>query len=144
MVDLANEQLEKMNGRYILVSRPDSDELDLSVIDNEQAGEIRPTENLSGGERFIISLALALGLSGLSGKKSRIESLFLDEGFGSLDEEALNTALEALGELHRTGRTIGIISHVAALRERITAQIEVIHKSDGVSIIKGPGVCKGN
>lgn len=140
MINLANEQLEKMNGRYILLSRPDSENLELSVIDKEQAGEIRPTENLSGGERFIISLALALGLSGLSGNKSRIESLFLDEGFGSLDDEALNTALEALGELRNRGRMIGIISHVQALRERIAAQIEVIHKSDGVSVIKGPGV----
>jgi len=140
MINLANEQLEKMNGRYILTASPDSNELDLSVVDKEQAGEIRPTENLSGGERFIISLALALGLSQISGNKSRIDSLFLDEGFGSLDEDALNTALEALGELRRGGRMIGIISHVAALRERIAAQIEVIHKSEGVSIIQGPGI----
>ena len=143
MIKLANEQLEKMNGRYVLVSRPDSTELELSVIDKEQAGEIRPTENLSGGERFIISLALALGLSQISvndSKKSGIDSLFLDEGFGSLDEDALNTALEALAELHRSGRMIGIISHVTALRERIAAQIEIIPKSEGVSIIRGPGV----
>ncbi|MBR2208275.1 MAG: hypothetical protein IJ859_05630, partial [Synergistaceae bacterium] len=140
MIKLANEQLEKMNGRYILIARPDSSELELSVIDKEQAGEVRPTENLSGGERFIISLALALGLSQISGNKSRIDSLFLDEGFGSLDEEALNTALEALGELRNKGRMIGIISHVQALRERIAAQIEVIYKSEGTSIIKGPGV----
>ena len=140
MIKLANEQLEKMNGRYILIARPDSSELELSVIDKEQAGEVRPTENLSGGERFIISLALALGLSQISGNKSRIDSLFLDEGFGSLDEEALNTALEALGELRNKGRMIGIISHVQALRERIAAQIEVIYKSEGTSIIKGSGV----
>ena len=140
MINLANEQLEKMNGRYILTARPDSNELDLSVIDKEQAGEIRPTENLSGGERVIISLALALGLSQISGNKSRIDSLFLDEGFGSLDEDALNTALEALGELRRSGRMIGIISHVAALRERIAAQIEVVYKREGVSIIQGAGV----
>ena len=143
MINLANEQLERMNGRYILTARPDNNELELSVIDKEQAGEIRPTENLSGGERFIISLALALGLSQISGNKSRIDSLFLDEGFGSLDDDALNTALEALGELHRSGRIIGIISHVQALRERIAAQIEVIHKSDGMSIIQGPGIKKG-
>ena len=140
MINLANEQLEKMNGRYILIARPKSSDLELSVIDKEQAGEIRPTENLSGGERFIISLALALGLSQMSGNKTRIDSLFLDEGFGSLDEEALSQALEALGELHKNGRTIGIISHVSALRERIAAQIEVIYKSEGTSIIKGPGV----
>ncbi|MBQ7197468.1 MAG: hypothetical protein IJS40_08695, partial [Synergistaceae bacterium] len=75
-----------------------------------------------------------------SGKKSRIDSLFLDEGFGSLDDEALSMALEALGEVHRSGRMIGIISHVQALRERIAAQINVIPQREGVSIIEGPGV----
>lgn len=79
-----------------------------------------PTENLSGGEKFIVSLVLALGLSQISGSKTRVDSLFLDEGFGSLDEEALNTALEALGEVRREGRMIGIISHIQALKERIT------------------------
>ncbi|MDY6431333.1 MAG: SbcC/MukB-like Walker B domain-containing protein, partial [Synergistales bacterium] len=140
MIDLANSQLEKMNGRYVLMARPESSGLELSVIDKEQAGEIRPTENLSGGERFIISLALALGLSKISGNKSRIDSLFLDEGFGSLDEDALNTALDALGELRRDGRMIGIISHVQALQERIAVQIHVIPKHEGVSIIEGAGV----
>ena len=140
MINLANAQLEKMNGRYVLTARPDSSDLELSVIDKEQAGEIRPTENLSGGERFIISLALALALSQISGNKSRIDSLFLDEGFGSLDEETLSTALDALGEVRREGRMIGIISHVQALRERIAAKIEVIPKREGVSVIKGPGV----
>ena len=140
MINLANSQLEKMNGRYVLVARPDNAGLELSVIDKEQAGEIRPTENLSGGERFIISLSLALGLSQISGNKSRVDSLFLDEGFGSLDEDALNTALDALGELKRGGKMIGIISHVQALQERIAAQIRVIPKKEGVSVIEGPGV----
>ena len=140
IISLANLQLEKMNGRYILISRPGSDELDLSVIDKEQAGEIRPTDNLSGGEKFIISLALALGLSQISGNKSQIDSLFLDEGFGSLDEDSLNTALDALGEIRRNGKIIGIISHVQALRERIAAQINIIPKREGVSIIEGAGV----
>ena len=139
MINLANSQLQKMNNRYILISTPDNGELSLSVIDKEQAGEIRPTENLSGGERFIVSLALALGLSQISGSKARVDSLFLDEGFGSLDEEALNMALDALGEIRREGRMIGIISHVHALKERISAQINVIPESDGVSILKGPG-----
>ena len=90
-----------------------------------------------------MSLALALGLSQISGSKARVDSLFLDEGFGSLDEESLNTALEALGEVRREGRMIGVISHVAALRERIAAQIQVIPKNEGVSILKGPG-CSGS
>ena len=142
VVNNANAYLRKMNGRYSLVIAPDTKDLELSVIDNEQAGEIRPTANLSGGERFIVSLALALGLSQISGSKARVDSLFLDEGFGSLDEDSLNTALEALGEVKREGRMIGIISHVAALRERIAAQIRVIPKTEGVSVIEGPG-CSG-
>ena len=140
VISNANEYLLRMNGRYTLKAKPDSEKLELSVIDSEQAGEIRPTDNLSGGERFIVSLALALGLSQISGSKARVDSLFLDEGFGSLDEDALNTALEALGEVRREGRMIGIISHVAALRERIAAQIHVIPKSEGVSVLEGPGV----
>lgn len=140
MIELANTQLKKMNNRYTLIaSSNDGDNLDLSVIDSEQAGEIRPTDNLSGGERFIISLALALGLSQISGSKARVDSLFLDEGFGTLDDEALNSALEALGEVRREGRMIGIISHVSGISDRIRAQINVIRKSEGTSIIKGPG-----
>ena len=131
-----------MNGRYRLKITPNNAKLELSVIDSEQAGKIRPTENLSGGERFIISLALALGLSQFSGSKARVDSLFLDEGFGTLDEDSMNTALDALGEVKREGRMIGIISHVQALKERIPAQINVIPKSEGVSIIEGPG-CSG-
>lgn len=142
MIQLANIQLRNMSGRYELTSRPGDDNLELSVRDNEQAGEVRPTKNLSGGERFIISLALALGLSQIAGSKARVDSLFLDEGFGSLDEDSLSTALEALSEVHREGRMIGIISHVQALKERISAQINVIPKREGTSIIEGPG-CTG-
>lgn len=142
MIQLANVQLRNMSGRYELTTKPDDDDLELSVIDKEQAGTIRPTSNLSGGERFIISLALALGLSQISGSKARVDSLFLDEGFGSLDEDSLNMALEALGEVRREGRMIGIISHVQALKERISAQINVIRKTEGRSIIEGPG-CSG-
>ena len=144
MTRLANHQLAKMSGRYSLTLTPTDDDrklLDLSVIDHEQAEEIRPTKNLSGGERFIVSLALALGLSQISGSKAHVDSLFLDEGFGSLDEDSLNTALEALGEVQREGRMIGIISHVSAIRERISAQINVIPKTEGVSVLEGPG-CK--
>ena len=140
LVQLANTQLEKINSRYTLISTPKKDdELFLSVKDSEQAGEIRPTTNLSGGEKFIISLALALGLSQISGSKAQVDSLFIDEGFGSLDEEALNAALEALGEIRREGRMIGIISHISGISERIPARINVIRKSEGTSIITGPG-----
>ena len=141
MISLANIQLRKMSGRYLLTLNPNDkkNSLALSVIDNEQGGQIRPTENLSGGERFIISLALALGLSQISGSNARVDSLFLDEGFGSLDDEALSMALDALGEIRSEGRMIGIISHVQALKERIATQINVIPKNEGVSVIEGPG-----
>ncbi|MBQ7155763.1 MAG: AAA family ATPase [Synergistaceae bacterium] len=142
VVNNANTYLERMSGRYTLILTPDSDDLSISVIDGDQAGEIRPTTNLSGGERFIVSLALALGLSQISGSKARVDSLFLDEGFGALDEDSLNTALEALAEIRREGRMIGIISHVAALKERIATQINVIPKQEGVSIIEGAGCSK--
>ena len=140
LIELANEQLRKMNGRYTLKAPSENDgNLEISVIDSEQAGEIRPTSNLSGGERFIISLALALGLSQISGAKAKVESLFIDEGFGSLDDDSLNAALEALGEIKREGRMIGIISHVSGISERISTKINVIRKNEGTSVLEGPG-----
>jgi exonuclease SbcC len=138
MVAHANRQLEKMSDRYLLI-RDETQPLELNIVDNYQAGEIRSTKNLSGGESFIVSLALALGLSHMSGRKVRVDSLFLDEGFGTLDEDALETALEALAGLHRQGKLIGIISHVPALRERIGARITVTPLSGGKSRITGPG-----
>ena len=143
LVQLSNKQLERMNSRYTIMLTPGDNNLGLSVRDSEQAGTIRPTSNLSGGEKFIISLALALGLSQISGSKAQVDSLFIDEGFGSLDDDALNAALDALGEIHRDGRMIGIISHISGISERIPAKINVIRKSEGTSIIIGPG-CSGS
>lgn len=137
MVNHANQQLEKMTDRYLLV-RDQSSPLQLCVIDNYQAGEIRTTKNLSGGESFIVSLALALGLSKMASQKVKVDSLFLDEGFGTLDEEALDMALDTLASLQEDGKTIGIISHVSALKERITTQIQVIPVSGGRSILLEP------
>jgi exonuclease SbcC len=138
MVAHANRQLQKMSDRYILVR--DSDEpLELNVIDNYQAGEIRSTKNLSGGESFIVSLALALGLSNMASRNVRVDSLFLDEGFGTLDEDALETALETLSGLQQDGKLIGIISHVPALKERIGTQIQVEAGNAGRSSLSGPG-----
>ena len=139
VVKHANEQLKNMRNRYTLRITPNDENLSLSVIDREQAGEIRPTKNLSGGESFIVSLALALGLSQISGSHTRVDSLFLDEGFGSLDENSLNMALDALGNIQSEGRMIGIISHVQALKERIATQIQVTPKSEGESILEGVG-----
>ncbi len=141
MIGHANRQLQKMTDRYLLI-RDHAQPLELNVIDNFQAGEIRSTKNLSGGESFIVSLALALGLSHMASKNVRVDSLFLDEGFGTLDEEALDTALETLAGLQRDGKLIGIISHVSALKERIGTQINISPVSGGRSAIAGPGCRK--
>ncbi|GAB1433056.1 AAA family ATPase [Spirochaetota bacterium] len=140
MVDQANRQLQKMSERYLLVLDPEQP-LELKVMDNYQAGEIRSTKNLSGGESFIVSLALALGLSRMASRKVRVDSLFLDEGFGSLDDEVLDTALESLASLQQDGKLIGVISHVPALKERIGTQIRIVPQSGGKSLVSGPG-CK--
>ncbi len=140
MVSHANRQLQKMTDRYLLV-RDEKQPLELNVIDSYQAGEIRSTRNLSGGESFIVSLALALGLSRMASRRVKVESLFLDEGFGTLDEETLETALETLAGLQQDGKLIGVISHVTALKERIATRIEVIPETGGRSRINGPG-CK--
>jgi len=141
MVLHANRQLANMNDRYLLV-RDIQQPLELNVIDNYQAGEIRSTKNLSGGESFIVSLSLALGLSKMASQKVRVDSLFLDEGFGTLDEDALEVALETLAGLQQDGKLIGIISHVSALKERIATQIIVTPISGGRSKIVGPGCNK--
>ena len=138
MVSHANAQLIKLTDRYLLV-RDREQPLDLNVIDNYQAGEVRSTKNLSGGETFIVSLALALGLSKMASKKVRVDSLFLDEGFGTLDEDTLETALETLASLRQDGKLIGVISHVAALKERIATKILVEKVSGGKSRLSGPG-----
>ncbi|MBL4781153.1 MAG: AAA family ATPase [Porticoccaceae bacterium] len=138
LVGHANRQLQKMSDRYLLI-RDKGQPLELNVVDNYQAGEIRSTKNLSGGESFIVSLALALGLSQMASKNVRVDSLFLDEGFGTLDEEALDTALEALSSLQQSGKLIGVISHVASLKERIGTQLQVSPETGGRSVIRGPG-----
>ena len=141
MVSHANAKLHKMSDRYLLI-RDDNNALELNVIDNYQGGEIRSTKNLSGGEGFIISLALALGLSQMASHNIRVDSLFLDEGFGTLDEESLDIALDTLTSLQQEGKLIGVISHVAALKERILTQIQVTKLSGGFSQITGQGCQK--
>jgi len=138
MISHANSQLQKMSDRYLLI-HDDSNPLELNVIDNYQGGDIRSTKNLSGGEGFIISLALALGLSQMASHNIRVDSLFLDEGFGTLDEESLDIALDTLTGLQQEGKLIGIISHVQALKDRILTQIKVEKISGGFSQISGQG-----
>lgn len=135
---LANRQLAFMTDRYVLVHST-QEKLTLNVIDRYQADAVRSSRNLSGGESFLVSLSLALGLSQMASRNVRVDSVFLDEGFGTLDEEALNTALDMLAALHRRGKMIGIISHVQAVRERIGLQIRVSPEGGGKSRVSGPG-----
>ena len=134
----ANRQLVQLSDRYLLTADP-ARPLELNIIDNYQGGETRSAKNLSGGESFIVSLALALGLAQMSGENMQIDTLFLDEGFGTLDEETLDSALETLAQLRTHGKHIGIISHVAALTERIATRIQITPQNGGNSTISGPG-----
>jgi exonuclease SbcC len=135
LVYLANEQLNKLDGRYQLQCQ-DNETLSLSVLDTWQGDSVRDTKTLSGGESFLVSLALALALSDLVSSKTSIDSLFLDEGFGTLDNDTLEIALDALDNLNASGKMIGIISHVEALKERIAVQIKVEKQSGlGVSVL---------
>jgi exonuclease SbcC len=130
LVYLANQQLQRLHGRYQLARRG-SGELELEVLDTWQGDTARDCKTLSGGESFLVSLALALALSDLVSHKTSIDSLFLDEGFGTLDGETLEVALDALDALNASGKMIGVISHVEALKERIPVQLKV-HKSVGL------------
>ena len=135
----ANIELSRLSDRYRLL-RSHKEELGIDVADKDLGDEIRSSNTLSGGERFLVSLALALGLSGMTGEKIRVDSLFLDEGFGTLDAETLDTALEVLNSLRNKGKLIGVISHVAEFAEKIPCRIEVIKQGGGRSILAGPGV----
>ena len=137
----ANGPLLKMSGgRYELTWNPDDIALRPDVVDHWQARERRPVSNLSGGEMFLVSLSLALGLGNLSGKDLSIETLFLDEGFGTLDDEKLSQALKALVDHRGGGCNIGIISHVEAVKNAGFDRIDVKPCGDGRSTISGPGV----
>ncbi|WP_019677456.1 exonuclease subunit SbcC [Arsukibacterium perlucidum] len=130
LVVLANRQLQLLHNRYQLARHP-SAELELQVLDTWQADATRDTKTLSGGESFLVSLALALALSDLVSSKTSIDSLFLDEGFGTLDADTLESALAVLDQLNASGKMIGIISHVEALKQRVPVQIR-LEKQQGL------------
>ncbi len=132
LVYLANKQLDRLHGRYQLQCQ-NSESLALSVLDTWQGDTVRDTKTLSGGESFLVSLALALALSDLVSNKTSIDSLFLDEGFGTLDNDTLEVALDALDSLNASGKMIGVISHVDTMKERIAVQIKV-KKISGLGI----------
>ncbi|CAM3695444.1 exonuclease subunit SbcC [Rheinheimera salexigens] len=134
LILLANRQLALLHNRYQLAAH-ESAELELVVLDTWQADSARDTKTLSGGESFLVSLALALGLSDLVSSNARIDSLFLDEGFGTLDADTLDSALSALDNLNASGKMVGIISHVEALKQRIPVQIKV-EKQQGLGFSK--------
>ncbi len=137
VIRLANEHLKRLTDRY-LVKHVKTDSLDeLFVVDTYHGNAERSVKTLSGGESFLVSLSLALGLSDLAGQNTVIGSLFIDEGFGTLDQNTLDLALSALEKLqNETNRTIGIISHVPALKERVTTQIELTKNASGYSTLK--------
>lgn len=134
LLSYANVQLRNLTRRYRLERVPET--LALQVIDRDMCDEIRTVHSLSGGESFLVSLALALGLSSLSSNRMRVESLFIDEGFGSLDAETLRVAMDALESLRTQGRKIGVISHVQEMTERIPVQIRVSRAGNGRSYVE--------
>ncbi len=143
LLEHANIQLRKLTDRYLL--KKDEEGLGMVVVDHYQSSRPRSAANLSGGETFLVSLALALGLSKLASQNVQIDSLFLDEGFGSLDEETLEEALHTLSNLRQEGKLVGLISHVTALTQQIPVRIGVIKGSLGKSRLTGPGVtCRGS
>lgn len=125
LIHQANAQLRLLNQRYSLEQVKDS--LGIRVIDHDRADEVRNLSSLSGGETFLVSLGLALGLSSLSSRNIQISNLFVDEGFGTLDSENLNIVIDALSGLRTMqGKKVGVISHTPEMRERIHTQIQVI------------------
>ncbi len=130
----SNQHLEDFAKRYHLQRVPGSD-LELQIIDRDMADDVRSVHSLSGGESFLVSLALALGLASLSSNRTQVESLFIDEGFGSLDPETLDIAIASLDTLQALGRKVGVISHVPILVERIGAKVVVEKQGGGRSSV---------
>ncbi|AQX00506.1 AAA family ATPase [Elizabethkingia anophelis] len=134
LLGYANIHLQALTSRYKIERIPSS--LGLQVVDQDMGDEVRTVYSLSGGESFLVSLALALGLASLSSSRMKVESLFIDEGFGSLDPTTLNIAMDALERLHNQGRKVGVISHVQEMTERIPVQIKVSKQQSGKSKVE--------
>jgi len=136
LLSQTNAILEKISGRYYLRQVPSELGLALEVEDTYQANVRRLPKTLSGGESFVVSLALALGLSELANNGRSVDSLFLDEGFGNLDADSLYTVISTLESLHTHGKTVGVISHVEAVQKRFKAQLQVVKKPNGMGELK--------
>jgi exonuclease SbcC len=143
LIEIGNGHLASINPRYRMeYDAPETgapERLEMIIIDQYQNDNRRTMATLSGGESFLISLALALGLSDLASGKQLIQSLFIDEGFGTLDGKTLDQAMTTLEQLQAQGKTIGLISHVPQLRERIYCQIELQRVGDGFSQVRIQG-----
>lgn len=125
LIEHANVEIRKFNSRYELQQVKNS--LGIRVVDHDRADDVRDTTSLSGGETFIVSLGLALGLSSLSSRNISFENLFIDEGFGTLDPDTLATVIDSLAMLQSSqGKKVGVISHTDTMSERITTQIRII------------------
>jgi exonuclease SbcC len=137
LLGYANRHLETLSRRYRLERIKDS--LGLLVVDQDMGDEVRSVHSLSGGESFLVSLALALGLASLSSHRVKVGSLFIDEGFGSLDADSLGVAMEALDKLQAQGRKVGVISHVQEMNERLGTRIQVSRLAGGKSAVTVEG-----
>jgi exonuclease SbcC len=133
LLGYGNRHLQSLSSRYQL--RRIKDSLGLLVVDQDMGDELRSVHSLSGGESFLVSLAMALGLASLSSHRVRVESLFIDEGFGSLDADSLRVAMDALDRLQSLGRKVGVISHVQEMTERIGTRVQVQRQTGGLSRI---------
>lgn len=137
LLHLANQQLAQLSSRYEL--RPVADTLGLLIVDHDMNDEVRPVLSLSGGETFLVSLALALGIAAMASGNTRLESLFIDEGFGTLDPASLHMVMDALDRLQDQGRKVILISHIQDMHERIPVKIQVIPQGAGASKVEVTG-----
>ncbi|MEB3329704.1 MAG: AAA family ATPase [Candidatus Sericytochromatia bacterium] len=133
LLELANTHLQELRPRYRLERARGEDALELQVVDRDMAHEVRSTQSLSGGETFLVSLALALALSSFASNQRLIRSLFIDEGFGTLDPQTLEDAIATLDALQASGRQVGLISHVPGLGERLGVQVRITPVGGGRS-----------
>ena len=136
--DPSTVSIKMFSKPYVPQRIPNS--LGLQGTDQDMGDEVRTVYSLSGGESFLVSLALALGLASLSSSRMKVESLFINEGFGSLDPATLNIAMDAQERLHNQGRKVGVISHVQEMTERIPMQIKVSKQQSGSSKVEVVGI----
>lgn len=135
LLNATNQFLDKISGRYQVKSVASDMGLAIEIVDMKLMHSRRSVKSLSGGEAFVVSLAMALGLSEIANNGKAVDSLFIDEGFGNLDAETLYTVITTLEGLKTHGKTVGIISHVEGVKQRIKAQIELVKQPNGVSRI---------